>query len=964
MNNSTANILRVRVAAVGRQAIECRGADGTALRVGYCTDGHDSSYLRALLRLGMPLNLVDACEAPGGMWHARFIVAEPDYLVNATAVAGCMAEYGDSPLVGLMRKLGPAPNSQALQMGNFAGRLLDEALHGDSRTKPYALSATDFFRTSAIGIMALGAEFDSSGFHRDAQMQLANIREAVERGLAEAAGGFDPSEAIVEPSFFCEALGLQGRMDCLALDGSLVVEQKSGKGGFGSRGDMPVLRREHYVQLLLYRAALRYGHPGTDAKALLLYSKYARGIVVAGESGPLLQQAMELRNRIALAETAFAREGFGVLVGLTPEALNTNSASGTLWTRYQRKQLAEALAPIAAADELELAYFLRMMRFVAMEHMLGKLGNSDGTGFAAAWLCTPAEKRAAGNMLDGMRLLPESVPAAGKVETLRLACPDDGSGDAANFRVADIVLLYAYDEGCEPDLRRALPLRCTVRAMGGGELQLELRTPQSDPRVLLRDMHRLWAIEHDFIESGSDAQFRGLHALLKAPRHRRDLLLGRRRPAVDISVSLRGSYGEFDAVVKAAMQARDLFLVVGPPGTGKTSHGLVNILREELSHEGASVLLTAYTNRAVDEICAKLDGCGIDYVRLGSASACAEACRTRTVDAIVGEASSLAEVRTVLTGARVYVATTAALNARIELLCMHGFSLAIVDEASQILEPQLAAMFGAMCGREPAIRRFVMIGDHKQLPAVVRQSATESRVDDADLIAAGITDCRMSFFERMIRRYGSDPALACMLTRQGRMHPAIADFPARVFYGGRLLPVPLPHQQAESHEGRVRFVAVEPRESDASDKVNTAEAEAIAREVADVWAELGDAFDAGQSVGVIVPYRNQIAAVRTAIAALCPPQAWAVSIDTVERYQGSQRDCIIFGFTVRNAAQLAFLTDSTITDSDGTVVDRRLNVALTRARERMILVGNPAVLRQNAIFASLIDYCEKCNTVW
>ena len=157
----------------------------------------------------------------------------------------------------------------------------------------------------------------------------------------------------------------------------------------------------------------------------------------------------------------------------------------------------------------------------------------------------------------------------------------------------------------------------------------------------------------------------------------------------------------------------------------------------------------------------------------------------------------------------------------------------------------------------------------------------------------------------------------------------------------------------------MRFVPVEPVPDDVSDKVNSAEAAEIARVVSSVCADEGAGFDPAFSVGVIVPYRNQIAAVRAALVKSGVKEADYICVDTVERYQGSQRKHIVFGLTVRNTSQLAFLTDSTITDSDGSEVDRRLNVALTRAREYLTIIGNPAVLSHNRIYAALMDYCVK-----
>jgi superfamily I DNA and/or RNA helicase len=217
------------------------------------------------------------------------------------------------------------------------------------------------------------------------------------------------------------------------------------------------------------------------------------------------------------------------------------------------------------------------------------------------------------------------------------------------------------------------------------------------------------------------------------------------------------------------------------------------------------------------------------------------------------------------------------------------------------------------------------------------------------------------------------------------MHPDVAHFASTEFYDGQLLPVPIAHQKATSldydaraedsldellKEHRVLFLPVTPVATvpdvspsdlatipDASPSgLNSNEAEA--RLVADLLRRIhrfyGDRFDADKTVGVIVPYRNQIAAIRAAIEKTGIKELRDVSVDTVERYQGSQRDVIIYSFTVTRRYQLDFLTASTYEDN-GRSVDRKLNVALTRARKQMIMVGNPEVLRHNPLFRQLID---------
>ena len=138
-----------------------------------------------------------------------------------------------------------------------------------------------------------------------------------------------------------------------------------------------------------------------------------------------------------------------------------------------------------------------------------------------------------------------------------------------------------------------------------------------------------------------------------------------------------------------------------------------------------------------------------------------------------------------------------------------------------------------------------------------------------------------------------------------------------------------------------------------SDKSNANEARIVADLLRRIARQYGDRFDADKTVGVIVPYRNQIAMIRRELSKLGLPQLLAISIDTVERYQGSQRDVIIYSFTVTQSYQLDFLT-STRFEEEGRTIDRKLNVAMTRARKQLIMTGHVPTLCQDELFAELI----------
>ena len=289
--------------------------------------------------------------------------------------------------------------------------------------------------------------------------------------------------------------------------------------------------------------------------------------------------------------------------------------------------------------------------------------------------------------------------------------------------------------------------------------------------------------------------------MLTAPESRRQLLLVQRRPHIDTSIGLQGDYGTFNELVLRAKQSREAFLVIGPPGTGKTSFALMNILREELLEADNSVLLLAFTNRAVDEICGKLDEAAIDYLRLGSDLAAAETCRPHLLEQRVGNLDSVAQVRKMLCSIRVVCSTTASIcGSGLDLLRLRRFSLAIIDEASQLLEPHLLPLLS-----QSAIGRFVLIGDHKQLPAVVQQTVAQSRVSEAELRAIGLTDCRRSLFERWLTEWQHDARHVYMLKRQGRMHQDIAHFPSQYFYDG-LLDVATARQKMPSRQPRLQLM--------------------------------------------------------------------------------------------------------------------------------------------------------------
>ena len=912
----------------------------------------DDASLRTLLTEGMQLNLLDS-HREGQTLQPQLIVVEPDFLLDISSLAACFSDYGHHPIAYTFGRLKPAANTQAILLGNFAGAALDDIIN-QSR-----FQVNDTIRHSFYG-QALQfctcKDFNPQQFKADALVQVANIQEAVTQfftfhSIPEQSS---PTRSLslftlLEPSFVCEHLGLQGRVDLMTQDMHLLVEQKSGKN-WQLEHKAPIPYSEsHYVQLLLYYGIFRYNFhlPADKVDIRLLYSRYPakQGLLIVNYYQQLFHEAIRLRNQIVAQEIQIAHKGFAhIEPQLSADTLNERNVQNKLFEHFVRPQTEQLLAPLKALSETERHYVERMLTFVYREQLAQKIGVQEGQGGAVAnlWNMPLAEKRDTGSIFYGLRILhKEQSSDYSGYDRLILSIPDMGDDFLPNFRRNDMVCLYAYKD--QPDICASILYKGVIERLTDHEVTVRLNDGQQNADVFA---DTTYAIEPSFSDRSTTSAIRSLHAFCAASPERRALLMGEREPRCDTSLRLSRSYHPFyDDILLKAKQAQDYFLLQGPPGTGKTSHALKYMIKECLG--GGAILLLSYTNRAVDEICGMLEEAGIDYMRLGSETSCDPRYSAHLMDHCFDNRPRLEEIRERIIQTSVIVSTTSTMQSRPFLFQLKHFSLCIVDEASQILEPNVIGLLAS-----PQIDKFILVGDHKQLPAVVQQP------DDVPELSS----CRQSLFERLLRveREAGRTAFTAILQRQGRMHPDIAAFPNEMFYAEeQLLPVPLPHQE----EPQLDY---QQPSADALDDllkqqrvIYPSEAKMVAGLLRRLYRQYGaDRFDSAHSVGVIVPYRNQIAMIRREIEALGIPALMDISIDTVERYQGSQRDVIIYSFTIQHRYQLDFLTANCF-ESEGKVIDRKLNVAMTRARKQLLMTGNVAVLSQNPLFAELIRRYNK-----
>lgn len=923
-----------------------------------------SWHLASQLYAGAVLGLVDTTVDDDAILHPRLYILEPDYLVDITTICRCAGEDVSSPLFYLLDKFMPHDETTAIQLGNAANQFLDDAVNGSSS---FTESMQRNFKDYALRYCTLSG-IDARYFEQCRQ-HYTNIHRAMTQDFRQAGINIDCDELQPEPAFVCNTLGLQGRMDLLTGDMTRIVELKSGKqdeyhGTF---------RSEHALQMMLYAEMLHYslGQRRQDIQTLLLYSRYPL-IHNIRPSYEKVSHAIRLRNGIVTIDRLLRTDCHTFLRAIKEEDFHPGTSTpGILYTRYILPRIRTFLQTLQGTTPLAYDYFCTMVAFLQREQLLAKVDDPE-RGFAQTWRLDAETKRRNGNLIDGLHLSP-LTDDCGRISHVIAVAQDKELPTISNFREGDAVVLY--ERNTEDDLiTNQQSLRCQIEEIRPNRLLLRFTHPGRS-HAWLRPQSR-YAIESAHNDGLFSLMYRGLFALLTCPVQRRELILGLRLPERNKVIIPETS--ETARIAARVVSARDYYLLVGPPGSGKTNIALRAIIEELLRQEPESpILLMAYTNRAVDEICQMLETMPStpDYLRIGQELSCAIPFRCRLLRNATNNSQSRNELLSRLRSVHIFCGTVASLCTTPELFRFTTFGTAILDEASQVLEPQLLPLLTLSSPKgQLAIRRFVFIGDHKQLPAVVVQTPEQSRVTSEALCTVGLTDCRRSLFERLHHLF---PDHCDMLTRQGRMHADLNQFVSQTCYNGRLRIAGLPHQTgplswplSATEDERLHDIVtrrmslrnVLPTDGEDKEKFNLNEAKETAGLIESLYrlTKLScQPWEPERQIGVIVPFRAQAALIRNMLADSCIPEWESISIDTVERYQGSQRDVIIFSTVVHTPQQLEIL--SAPVESNGQFIDRKLNVAVSRARLQFFLIGNRSLLVQAPDYHKLITYMESLH---
>ena len=864
------------------------------------------------------------------------LIINPDYLIDATAIANCFLDDGKrSPYLNFLSRTKFFEGSQATFTGNIINQLLDKLIEQPLAT--FEDLYAEIWQAMELDAAMLDLKnTDITNTRNQAENQFLTLQKIVEK--------YHDKHITTEPTFISNRYGLQGRLDLLMEYPNQtarkdVVELKSGK--YPNAKQTPA-KPAHLVQVACYNMLMDSTFGERSGVSSILYSQDSLSpLRDCGKLNFERQDATYIRNCIVYLDWQLA-------LG-KPEVYDTilKKLETVDLPVYSQRDIQAFAQRWRNASTLDQAYYAAQMGLVAREMQVAKVGGVSGTepaqGFAGLWRNTPAEKMENFSILYPLVLdNAQSNFKEGEVTFLRNT--DDG---VSAFRAGDIMLVYPVEDVENPTPQRYQLLKGSILEIHPNRIKLKIWNKALDAQFFARYLE--WAVEPNLMEGGYGHQYASLTAFLGASEAQKERIYGLLKPRIDEKLKIDYTHTLSESqneILNRALACRDYFLLQGPPGTGKTSKMLRKMVHYLYHNTQEKIVLLAFTNRATDEICQKVsDACAGDFVRLGNIEE-TDTYYNKSVKSVQG----LENMRATFRNKRVFVSTVASFYRYVNLL--QGFDTLIIDEASQLLEP-------ALVGILPNFKRFILIGDEKQLPAVVTQPLHFCQVDNTALNAIGIHNLSQSLFERLLlnaQNKGWHHAYT-MLDTQYRTHEDIAQFISKEFYKtlqigssrqkdtfAQFNPASNDGLEAQLAKGRLQFWS-SPQEPHF--KFHQAEASAIVKLLHTIRRVYGANFTP-DTVGVITPYRAQMAEI---FKQLDDELRYFVTVDTVERYQGSERDIILISMAVNHRAQIRNLQAL----NHNATVDKKLNVALSRAREQLVIIGTPHILQEGIFYKKLLS---------
>lgn len=928
-------------------------------------------------------------------------ILAPDTILNITDLN--QAEYCARQY--LLGRMAPSGNSTAALRGNLVHHCFKELLkeqdrrryiRGQGQTKdeePLAVMQRHLERElaqSRIDLALLNTSAEAMRAEVAPHLEsLANWFYRQRSTLWDLPAGTEeadytsPGENMVRAETFLLApeIGLRGRLDLLWQQNGQrrLLELKTG----GATGSLP--RSSHKWQVQGYHALLTVRRESRMKKALatLLYSGTPQQAQDFGIPFTIrqLQQVNATRNTLVLSQVtgvppappggsrcvkcALQDQCVQVsdLLHWQPPELTPPENAGNARPASEAELFMPERPPEKPPEDLLASTPADRAFFSLYYQLLQKEGLEVEKQQAVLWQVPVAERVARGSAISDL------VPVGDPMLT--------GLGEwRQTFRCLNTSELREGDEILLSDGDPVIGEVVTGTILSVSSEQISVWTPELIAHASLIDRYDTSIVHVRTVQN--------LLRWLQTDGRMKELVSGERLPRFTAQkVAPRPDFNdEQNLAVTRALQMRDYLLLHGPPGTGKTS--VIAEIVKRLCQQGQRVLLAAFTNQAVDNMLTRLDREGFhDYIRLGHERSVDEAVRPRLLQTLSGSqmpggpVQATADIRELLRRSPVVASTTATWSSdkympydttRTNQEALLLFDVVLVDEAGQLTIP---AVLGAL----RFARRFILVGDERQLPPLVLSKEASNQGLGTSLFG------QLKNLNEQAATEQIQELLACVpLKVQYRMHEVISTFASRQFYQGLLrahhsvaqrrlnlvkaLPGTLPPnravQRALQADLPMVFLDVRGDAGRAESKMSNAEAVVVREVIAGLLARGIDEDE----IGVIAPYRAQVANLRRHLFSDDSAAGWSalpvdtpLSIDTVDRFQGGERSIIIISFATSTAPSSESQLHEHLTNQ------HRLNVALTRAQRKLILVGNVGALEYLPLFRHLLAYCQELGTL-
>lgn len=843
------------------------------------------------------------------------IVLEPDFLIDTSALAECFSQNSYHPEFFVINKLIQESGTDKTMQGKVVNSILDELIMDPEQ------DYDELFRRclaeNPIAMVALGLPAVTTIHSNVKKMQLPKLKDF--------ALSHQDNEVLLEASYISPHYGLQGRLDLLTKqkDKYSIVELKSGKA------PETQIWRQNQMQVVGYNMIVNHCYGRSNcANSSIFYSQSDKNpLRHVVNIRKMEQELMLCRNRI-----------IGILHNLADEPklfldwLKDNHPNYDNPIHNNKiKHLRQALSRL---KDYEYEWLLQQIRCIVSEVWFVKTGSATKSnnaiyGFNALWKQADSIKAENYSLLTDLSLK--------RHDSSSICFELTGDRCITNFRKGDIVVLYQKDKAVD---KQEL-IRGKIVGLTEDELQLVIRGGIKKNQRFSEQ--KLWSVEHDLFESSLYSPLASVFTFITGDSKRAAIYLGIKEPRHNVCETIQSENHALDLITKIE-SALDYYIVQGPPGTGKTSGLLSTYIKKQYDNTSKNILVLSFTNRAIDEICQNFDKKNVQYIRTGASDFVEDKLLSTKI-----KGKNFREIESLIKSNRIWVSTVQSCNAWFsDLQKLVSIDELIVDEASQIIEASILGVISK-------VPKVILIGDQNQLPPIVVQPLRKISFSHPDLQDLQYSSYNQSLMERLYTCSVKNKweKSRFMLYQHYRMHDMIAELITE-YYDNKLCSV-LDKQNREidtilgdSFEAKVlsnRLVWLDTPASE-HDHYDPNQIQLVAKLLSVILSSDGMKLE-NRDIGIITPFR----AMNTAIIKSLPAHRQDISIDTVERYQGSERKIMIICLPLRSDNDLRMIQSLSADER----IDRKLNVALSRAQDRIIIMGNSNICSSSVHYRNLID---------